>query len=118
MPFGTFDLRSWADLRLRSTVARLASARAGKLAQTSVCGSNRRHPRTPTLTGSAAPVTILDRSSFAIWGVSMKFGAVNTLRSVKEEVRVAQACEAAGFWGLGLGDTAPRLYLDVYPTLG
>jgi 5,10-methylenetetrahydromethanopterin reductase len=48
----------------------------------------------------------------------VRFGAVNTLRSVAEEVRVAQACEEAGFWGLGLGDTAPRLYLDVYPTLG
>lgn len=48
----------------------------------------------------------------------MKIGVVNLLRSAREEVRVAEACEAGGFWGLGLGDTAPRLYQDTYATAG
>jgi 5,10-methylenetetrahydromethanopterin reductase len=47
-----------------------------------------------------------------------RFGVVNALRSCHEEVRIARACEAAGFWGLGLGDTAPRLYQDAYITAG
>jgi alkanesulfonate monooxygenase SsuD/methylene tetrahydromethanopterin reductase-like flavin-dependent oxidoreductase (luciferase family) len=47
-----------------------------------------------------------------------RFGIVNALRSCKEEIRIARACEAAGFWGIGLGDTAPRLYQDTYVTAG
>jgi alkanesulfonate monooxygenase SsuD/methylene tetrahydromethanopterin reductase-like flavin-dependent oxidoreductase (luciferase family) len=46
----------------------------------------------------------------------MRFGVVNLLRSVQEEINVAAACEAVGFWGLGLGDTVPGLYLDTYVT--
>jgi alkanesulfonate monooxygenase SsuD/methylene tetrahydromethanopterin reductase-like flavin-dependent oxidoreductase (luciferase family) len=46
----------------------------------------------------------------------VKVGVVNVLRSCKEEIRIAQACEAAGCWGIGLGDTAPSLYQDTYVT--
>lgn len=48
----------------------------------------------------------------------MRFGVVNLLRSARDEVEVARACEAGGFWGLGLGDTAPHLYQDTYATAG
>jgi alkanesulfonate monooxygenase SsuD/methylene tetrahydromethanopterin reductase-like flavin-dependent oxidoreductase (luciferase family) len=44
------------------------------------------------------------------------FGVVNALRSCREEMSIARACEAAGFWAIGLGDTAPRLYQDTYVT--
>lgn len=46
----------------------------------------------------------------------MKLGAATVLCSVRQEVEIARACEAASFWGFGLGDTAPRLYQDAYVT--
>jgi alkanesulfonate monooxygenase SsuD/methylene tetrahydromethanopterin reductase-like flavin-dependent oxidoreductase (luciferase family) len=46
----------------------------------------------------------------------VRLGVMRLLRSVEQEVAVAEACEAAGFWGVGLGDTAPQLYQDVYTT--
>jgi alkanesulfonate monooxygenase SsuD/methylene tetrahydromethanopterin reductase-like flavin-dependent oxidoreductase (luciferase family) len=48
----------------------------------------------------------------------LKLGVVNLLRSSREAVQVAEAVEAAGFWGLGLSDTAPKLYQDCYATAG
>jgi alkanesulfonate monooxygenase SsuD/methylene tetrahydromethanopterin reductase-like flavin-dependent oxidoreductase (luciferase family) len=48
----------------------------------------------------------------------MRLAVVNLLRSAKESVEIAKACEAGGFWGIGLGDTAPKLYQDTYATAG
>jgi len=48
----------------------------------------------------------------------VRVGVVNLLRSAREEVAIARACEEAGFWGLGLGDTAPHLYQETYATAG
>ena len=48
----------------------------------------------------------------------MRLGIVNVLHSIRESIAIAKACEAAGFWGLGLGDTAPKLYNDAYATAG
>ena len=46
----------------------------------------------------------------------MRLGAINLIRSSRESVKIAQAAEAAGFWGLGMGDTVPKLYQDTYVT--
>lgn len=48
----------------------------------------------------------------------MRLGIINLIRSARESVEIAKACEAAGFWGLGLGDTVPALYQDTYVTAG
>jgi len=46
----------------------------------------------------------------------VRLGAINLIRSSRESIRIAQAAEAAGFWGLGMGDTVPKLYQDMYVT--
>ena len=46
----------------------------------------------------------------------MRLGAINLIRSSRESIKIAQAAEAAGFWGLGMGDTVPKLYQDTYVT--
>jgi alkanesulfonate monooxygenase SsuD/methylene tetrahydromethanopterin reductase-like flavin-dependent oxidoreductase (luciferase family) len=48
----------------------------------------------------------------------VKLGVINLIRSSRESIEIAKACEAAGFWGLGLGDTVPALYQDTYVTAG
>ncbi len=44
----------------------------------------------------------------------MRLGVINLIRSSRESIKIAQAAEAAGFWGLGMGDTVPKLYQDTY----
>jgi alkanesulfonate monooxygenase SsuD/methylene tetrahydromethanopterin reductase-like flavin-dependent oxidoreductase (luciferase family) len=46
----------------------------------------------------------------------VRLGVINLIRSARESIEIAKACEAAGFWGLGMGDTVPRLYQDTYVT--
>jgi alkanesulfonate monooxygenase SsuD/methylene tetrahydromethanopterin reductase-like flavin-dependent oxidoreductase (luciferase family) len=46
----------------------------------------------------------------------VRLGVVNLIRSSRESIKIAQAAEAAGFWGLGMGDTVPKLYQDTYVT--
>ena len=46
----------------------------------------------------------------------MKLGLITTQRRARNAIRVAEACEAAGFWALGIGDTAPHLYQDAFVT--
>jgi alkanesulfonate monooxygenase SsuD/methylene tetrahydromethanopterin reductase-like flavin-dependent oxidoreductase (luciferase family) len=46
----------------------------------------------------------------------VRLGVINLTHSSRAAVRVAQATEAAGFWGLGMGDTVPKLYQDTYVT--
>src|SRR5215472_6363044 len=46
----------------------------------------------------------------------VRLGAINLIRSSRESIRIAQAAEGAGFWGLGMGDTVPKLYQDTYVT--
>ena len=46
----------------------------------------------------------------------MRLGVINLIRSSRESIKIAQATEAAGFWGLGMGDTVPKLYQDTYVT--
>ena len=46
----------------------------------------------------------------------MRLGVINLTHSSRAAVKFAQAAEAAGFWGVGIGDTVPRLYQDTYVT--
>ena len=46
----------------------------------------------------------------------MRLGVINLIRSARELITIARAAEAAGFWGLGTGDTVPKLYQDTYVT--
>src|SRR5262249_42819013 len=46
----------------------------------------------------------------------VRLGAINLIRSSRESIKIAQAAEAAGFWGLGMGDTVPKLYQDTNVT--
>jgi alkanesulfonate monooxygenase SsuD/methylene tetrahydromethanopterin reductase-like flavin-dependent oxidoreductase (luciferase family) len=48
----------------------------------------------------------------------VKLGVINLIRSSRESIEIAKAADAAGFWGMGLGDTVPRLYQDTYVTAG
>ena len=48
----------------------------------------------------------------------MRLGVINNPVRVSESVEVAKACEASGFWGFGISDTVPALYLDTYVTAG
>jgi alkanesulfonate monooxygenase SsuD/methylene tetrahydromethanopterin reductase-like flavin-dependent oxidoreductase (luciferase family) len=47
----------------------------------------------------------------------MKLGIIPSLRSASEVVDLALLAEAAGFWGLGVPDTAPRNNQGCYPTV-
>jgi len=47
----------------------------------------------------------------------LRVGVISIIRSARECVDLAGRVEAAGFWGLGLADTAPKLYQAVYPTV-
>jgi len=47
----------------------------------------------------------------------MKLGVISSLRSVREVVDIAVRAERAGFWGLGVADTAPLLFQAAYPTI-
>src|SRR5579864_3003631 len=46
----------------------------------------------------------------------MRLGVINLITSSRQSIQLAQACEAGGFWGLGMGDTVPKLYQDTYVT--
>jgi alkanesulfonate monooxygenase SsuD/methylene tetrahydromethanopterin reductase-like flavin-dependent oxidoreductase (luciferase family) len=46
----------------------------------------------------------------------MRLGVINLINSSKQSIKLAQACEDGGFWGLGQGDTVPKLYQDTYVT--
>jgi alkanesulfonate monooxygenase SsuD/methylene tetrahydromethanopterin reductase-like flavin-dependent oxidoreductase (luciferase family) len=46
----------------------------------------------------------------------VRLGVINLTCSAKDAIETAKACEAAGFWGLGMGDTVPALYQDTYVT--
>jgi alkanesulfonate monooxygenase SsuD/methylene tetrahydromethanopterin reductase-like flavin-dependent oxidoreductase (luciferase family) len=47
----------------------------------------------------------------------VRLGVINLTHSSRAAVKVAQATEKAGFWGLGMGDTVPKLYQDTYVTI-
>ena len=46
----------------------------------------------------------------------MRLGVINLTHSSRAAVKFAQAAEAAGFWGVGIGDTVPERYQDTYVT--
>jgi hypothetical protein len=46
----------------------------------------------------------------------VRLGVINLTHSSRAAVKFAQAAEAAGFWGVGIGDTVPKLYQDTYVT--
>ena len=46
----------------------------------------------------------------------MRLGVINLTHSSRAAIKFAQAAEAAGFWGVGIGDTVPERYQDTYVT--
>jgi alkanesulfonate monooxygenase SsuD/methylene tetrahydromethanopterin reductase-like flavin-dependent oxidoreductase (luciferase family) len=47
----------------------------------------------------------------------MRLGVVSIVRSAREVVDLARRAESAGLWGLGVVDTAPRMYQGAFPTI-
>jgi len=50
------------------------------------------------------------RSAFE--GDAQRSGSINLTHSSRAAIKFAQAGEAAGFWGVGIGDTVPERYQD------
>jgi alkanesulfonate monooxygenase SsuD/methylene tetrahydromethanopterin reductase-like flavin-dependent oxidoreductase (luciferase family) len=46
----------------------------------------------------------------------VRLGVINLTHSSRAAIKFAQAAEAAGFWGVGIGDTVPERYQDTYVT--
>src|SRR5882672_5137550 len=46
----------------------------------------------------------------------MRLGFINLTHSSLAAIKFAQAAEAAGFWGVGIGDTVPERYQNTYVT--
>jgi alkanesulfonate monooxygenase SsuD/methylene tetrahydromethanopterin reductase-like flavin-dependent oxidoreductase (luciferase family) len=47
----------------------------------------------------------------------MRLGVVTIARRAGQIRVFAQAAEQAGYWGLGVSDTAPLIYPGAYPTI-